>query len=276
MARILKLTLISLVHTSVISAFEHGAETEATADALAVSMMEGLDANKDGLISVDELTHTLALAKHEEGDDADTTREWHNWLTGFNKADANQDLHLNTKELAYLLKHVSKQEGQQLFDDSLESVMKGYDTDKDGKISFKEVMRKSDALNQGDMGMLRELRKAFVAADKDKDKLLNAQELAFLLKHVSKEEAEAIFNPLEPIMNKFDTDEDGKMSVDELTTMLALGMEQAGEDKETKRELKHWLDGFKDADADKDLHLNMEELAYLLSHASKFVKGEEL
>jgi len=267
----------SLIYTTVDGSFLQGSGTEASADSLAVSMMDGLDANKDHKISMDELAYTLELAKPEEGDDEegdDATPEWQNWLKGFNEADANKDLLLTTGELTYLLEHVSKQDAQKLFDDSLAVVMKGFDTDSDGKVRFKEVIHKSDML-KSDQATRAKLMNKFLASDANKDKSLDQKELGHLLKHLSKKDAEALFNPLEHIHKTFDTDKDGSMSVDELSAMLAQGIEQTGED-ETKHELRDLLDGLKNADnKDKDPELKLKELNELLKHASHLHEESE-
>merc|ERR1712072_1565769 len=64
------------------------------------------------------------------------------WHQGFKEADADKDMHLNAEELEFLFHNAKKQHRDELveaIEESAKSVLEGWDTDKDGKISLMEL-----------------------------------------------------------------------------------------------------------------------------------------
>mmetsp|Transcript_13547 Transcript_13547/g.23579 ORF Transcript_13547/g.23579 Transcript_13547/m.23579 type:complete len:271 (-) Transcript_13547:336-1148(-) len=157
-------------------------------------------------------------------------------------------------------------QGQSVKDESeatmASSMMDGFDTNKDGKISFQEL---SDHV--GDNAGFEGWQAGFKEADVDKDGHLTPAELASLLTHATQPEKEALVDESEKtiaqsVMDGFDTDKDGKLSLMEL-------IEHIGSDKEIQAAFQGWETGFKEADADNDEHLSTDELQHFFAHVGK-------
>merc|ERR1719183_17610 len=106
-------------------------------ETVAASIMDGFDTDKDGKLSLKEL-------KEHVGDKAEGQAAFAGWEDGFKEADVDKDEHLTVHELAGLLSHVSRQNQQEMVQESEKSVgasiLEGFDADKDGKLTLKELM----------------------------------------------------------------------------------------------------------------------------------------
>jgi len=146
-----------------------------------------------------------------------------------------------------------------------EIALTGFDTDKDGKISLHEILdqvnKNKDGANHPD---LQGWTEGFKQADADKDMHLNAEELEYLFTHAKKEHKDELTSAIEDstksVMESFDTDKDGKISLMEFTERMNTKPEIANQPQ-----FQGWNKGFKDADVDKDMHLNADELKSLLA-----------
>jgi Ca2+-binding EF-hand superfamily protein len=221
--------------------------------------MLGFDTNKDGKISLNE------LLEHVKGND-NLHAAFAGWQDGFKEADADNDGHLDNHELSSLLNRVSRQNQEELVDESeesiAESVMKGWDSDKDGRLTLAELHQH--------VGDNEEIHAAFAGwkdgfgqADVDKDGYLTIAELSSLLNRVSTKDQNKIVQDVDAttasLLHGFDSDKDGKVSLDEI--MKHVGKLPA---KSVGNMLSSVKEGFVQADADKDGGLNAEELAALL------------
>jgi Ca2+-binding EF-hand superfamily protein len=237
---------------------QHEMVEESSAE-ISASVMSGFDTNKDGKISLQELLDHVKDKEHVEA-------AFDGWKDGFKEADADNDGHLDSKELTDLLTKVSRGEQQELVDESEESiaeqVMKGWDTDKDGKLTLAELhahVGENAELQAAFQGW----KEGFEMADLDKDGHLTVAELASLLGQVSTKDQGKIVQDVDAttasLLHGFDTDKDGKVSLDEIMKHIeSLSPKKAGDMLATVKE------GFEKADIDKDGGLNAEELATLL------------
>mmetsp|Transcript_128939 Transcript_128939/g.223666 ORF Transcript_128939/g.223666 Transcript_128939/m.223666 type:complete len:659 (+) Transcript_128939:50-2026(+) len=233
-------------------------------ESIAASVMDGLDTNKDGKLTLQELEEHV-------GDNKGLHSTFEGWRTGFEDADADKDGHLTVHELAGLLKNtVSPQDQHTLAQESMESIagsiMDGLDADKDGKLSLMELV---DHIGQDKQAQAnwQGWEAGFKEADADKDGHLMLQELVVFVSHMSRQKQHDLVEESEKsigdsILTGFDTNRDGKISLQEL-------MDHVGDDKEVHAAFKGWQDGFKEADIDNDGFLSAEELTSLISHVSR-------
>merc|ERR1719401_510596 len=102
---------------------------------VAASVMDGFDSNRNGKISMRELLDHV-------GDNKEVQAAFKGWQQGFVEADVDKDGQLSLKELTSLLQKVSRKEQQKLVEESedevVASVMDGFDSDRNGKISMRE------------------------------------------------------------------------------------------------------------------------------------------
>jgi Ca2+-binding EF-hand superfamily protein len=229
--------------------------------------LEGFDTDRNGQISLRELLDHV-------GDNKDVHAAFKGWHVGFKEADADKNGQLNLKELSALLSRVSRQDQHTLVQDSEAStalsIMDGMDTNRDGKLSLRELVAK--------VGDRKELHGAFKGwhdgfkqADLDKDGHLTVKELTALLAKVSRNNQHELVQSSEAttaakILDGLDADKDGKMSLHEL-------IDHMSDKPELHEAFKGWHGGFKAADADKDGHLDLEEVTSLISHLSR--KGQQ-
>lgn len=236
---------------------EHSEET------IAEQVMAGLDTNRDQKISLEEL-------KHHMGEGAEMHAAFAGWDEGFLQADADQDAELDMHELTSLLSQVSRLDQRKLVVDSevetADSIMDGFDTDKDGKLGLQELLD-----HVGDIGDIHAAfagwQEGFKQADFDKDGYLGHDELASLMGRVSNQDQKKLVHASEAsvaisLMNGFDMDGDGKISLQEL-------LAHVGDDEHLHAAFSGWKLGFREADADRDGHLSAEELTSLLGHVSR-------
>mmetsp|Transcript_84084 Transcript_84084/g.132387 ORF Transcript_84084/g.132387 Transcript_84084/m.132387 type:complete len:850 (-) Transcript_84084:52-2601(-) len=229
---------------------------------VASQVMDGFDKDKNGQISLQELLDHV-------GDSKELHAAFAGWKEGFAEADANKNGELDLHELSSLLQHVSRGDQHRLVEESeievAHSVMAGFDTDKDGEISLKELLDHVGE-NKEVQAAFQGWQEGFQHADSDGNGRLNIQELATLLESVSRDNQHDLVHTSErevamQVMDGFDTDKDGKISLMELLDHLG--------DKAMHASFEGWRDGFKQADADKDQHLDLDELTTLLEHVSR-------
>jgi len=227
------------------------------------NIMLGFDLDKNGEISLEELLSHV-------GDEKNLHASFDGWKEGFREADIDKNGALNKEELAHLLHEVSRSEQHDLLHASelevARQVMDGMDTDKDGKLSLKELTEhvQSQGFEKRDQGAAIQ---GFTEADADKDQHLTVEELAHLLRRVSRAAQNGLLQESEEemaasIMDGFDTNKNGKISLEELVA-------KAGEEKDLHASFAGWKDGFLEADADKDGELSIEEMAFLIQHVSR-------
>jgi len=152
-----------------------------------------------------------------------------------------------------------------------EIALEGFDTDKDGKISLHELLERvhanQEVANHPD---LQGWSQGFKEADADKDMHLNAEELEFLFTNAKKQHRDELVQGIEDsskaVLEGWDTDKDGRISLLELTERM-----HNNPDAANQLEFKGWHDGFKEADVDKDMRLDADELRSLLT---KFANEE--
>merc|ERR1719356_1368403 len=123
------------------------------------------------------------------GDNEGVNAAFQGWQQGFMEADANKDGQLSVKELSSLLQRVSRQDKHKLVEDSetevAASVMDGFDSDRNGKISMRELLD-----HVGDdkevQAAFKGWQQGFLEADVDKDGQLSTKELSSLLQCVTR------------------------------------------------------------------------------------------
>mmetsp|Transcript_101694 Transcript_101694/g.185581 ORF Transcript_101694/g.185581 Transcript_101694/m.185581 type:complete len:470 (-) Transcript_101694:78-1487(-) len=149
------------------------------------------------------------------------------------------------------------------------SIMEGFDSNKDGKISLYELMdHVGDAHHS--MPEFEGWHEGFSQADDDGDMHLTIEELSTLLKNVGNQETEMKISDEKSrhaaiaasIMDGLDSNGDGKIGLQELLSNLK-------DEHHHAPEFKGWHKGFQQADADHDMHLTVDELANLLMAANE-------
>mmetsp|Transcript_54659 Transcript_54659/g.100229 ORF Transcript_54659/g.100229 Transcript_54659/m.100229 type:complete len:306 (-) Transcript_54659:135-1052(-) len=146
-------------------------------------------------------------------------------------------------------------------------MMDGFDTNKDGKISFQEL---SDHV--GDNAGFEGWQAGFKEADVDQDGYLTAEELTNLISHVSREDQKKLADEsrasmMSWVMDGFDTDKNGKLSLEELKKHMS-------GDSKMHSMFEGWESGFQEADADNDEHLDADELQKFFHHSGKNVMNK--
>lgn len=248
------------------------------------SILTAVDTDKNRKISMQEL---LYYAR----DDADA-RRLQDWMDELKTADTNKDDQLNAEELIYLLNHVGKKaiannikqltieslasnlkqlpkkSADKLIEDSIGVFIKEFDADKDGKVSLKEILP-GDGSEAHLSAIFPYWKDGFNDADGDKDGYLTPKEFTSLLTRLSKARLEEFFDPVESIMSGFDTDKNGKISLEELL------QHTGGLTEDSPSKMVHgWKEGFKEADADGDAYFIADELVYFLNEVGAHEKGK--
>jgi Ca2+-binding EF-hand superfamily protein len=150
--------------------------------------------------------------------------------------------------------------------EAAKNIMESFDTDRDGKISIYELMDGVDEAPKKHP-MLQGWQRYFNTADDNDDMHLSVEELSRLLKHSAgeevEEEEEAGANDEQMhamlaanVLDNLDEDGDGRVSLQELLDNI---------DENT--DLKTFHTAFKEADANRDMHLTRDELEYLMQNA---------
>merc|ERR1711879_939260 len=142
-----------------------------------------------------------------------------------------------------------------------EEILEGFDTDGDGQISYYELMDHVGPDHHKSPEF-----KGLLEADTDGDMYISLEELAARLKNVDEEAKKTQKSVKGPdaqhvaiaasIMDNLDANGDGKVSLQELVSNLK-------DEHHTHPDFKGWHAGFKEADADNDMHLTIKELAHL-------------
>jgi Ca2+-binding EF-hand superfamily protein len=228
---------------------------------IASSVMDGFDTDKNGQISLQE------LLDHTHADKNEVQAAFKGWQQGFVEADTDKNGQLNLKELASLLHRVSRKEQHKLVEESevsvAASVMDGFDSDGNGKISMRELLNRIGD-DKEVHAAFKGWQQGFQEADIDKDGQLNGKELSTLLDRVSRQDQQDLVEESEmsvaaTVLGGLDADRDGRLSLFELLDHV----EKSGQAP------KGWREGFKQADADGDMHLSIEELASLFKYVSR-------
>lgn len=231
--------------------------------------LDGFDGDKNGKLSLEE------LRKHMDGD-SKVHGAFKGWEDGFKEADADNDEHLSSEELQHFFGHVGKNFHKHFVSESEKSVVRtmmgAFDANKDEKVSMEELMQhvgsKSDV-----KAFVEGWQSGFQEADADKDGHLTAEEMSYLVNHVTKDHRRKLVEEADAtaasVMEGFDTDKDGKISLKELE-------EKIGANGPTVGSFKGWQTGFKEADADGDGHLTAEELASWFQLISSQPKHDEM
>lgn len=157
------------------------------------------------------------------------------------------------------------------------SIMRRFDTDGDGKVSLYELIDHVGDLHHKEF---QGWHSGFSQADADDDMYLTIEELTSLLKNVRTQEKEAqeaqqrnakkqTTMIAASILQGLDSNGDGKISLQELLNNLNDGHHQ-------HPAFRGWHKGFKEADADNDMHLTVDELASLLMQTDLMHNEEEL
>jgi Ca2+-binding EF-hand superfamily protein len=232
---------------------------------LATSVMNGFDKDRNQQISYGELLDRV-------GDDKAVQSAFHGWKQGFLEADKDSNGQLDLHELASLLEKVSRSEKHSLVEQSEDeiaaTVMDGFDSDRNGKISMRELVNRIGE-NKDAHAAFKGWQQGFMEADTDRDGQLDVKELSSLLNRVSRKGQQDLVQESElgvaaTVLDGLDADRDGKLSLFEL-------LDHA---EKTGVSAKSWREGFKKADNDNDMHLNIEELASLFKSVSRQDKHE--
>jgi Ca2+-binding EF-hand superfamily protein len=238
--------------------------------------MEAMDANKDGKLSLEEI---MAALQPLESMDELTKAELNNQATMvteiFPQADEDNDGMLDLAELRGLMHTVHTYNTHLLSPEPDAEKMEAMDTNKDGKLSLDEIM---DALHPSE-GMddetTAELQKQaqmvqdiFPQSDVDNDGSLDLAELGVLMHAIHIYNTHLLSTePEEEKMKAMDTNNDGKLSLDEIKAALQPSSDM---DDETKAELQKQADTvngiFPQSDADNDGLLDLAELRALMQH----------
>lgn len=233
-------------------------------DASAASMSQGwansyhaADADKDGLLSTEEVVVFLNRVGHQDKPASDSTVK-----------QEKEKNHATVEDLAESLKHLGEDEREKLIQESHSLMLKEFDMDEDGKVTLKEILP-GDGSEDYLLTIFGQWKDSFDNADGNKDGLLSSEEFSHLLRSLGKEQLEELLDPVESIMSRFDTDKDGLISLKEILDHVNAGAETA-----PSGILQGWKDAFKDADANKDAHLTAEELVQLLNHVGHQEKGK--
>jgi Ca2+-binding EF-hand superfamily protein len=225
----------------------------------AAYILDGFDTNKNGQVSMWELREHI-------GDSKELHAAFKGWQQGFKDADMDGNGQLNIKELTTLLSGVSGKNKKELVHDSTEStahsILDGFDANKDGYISMQELLHQVG----GNKEMIPRLRQGFKESDIDGNGHLSADELTNLLSRISRSSQRELVHDSEAsqatqVMQGFDIDKDGKISMKELLYHVRGRNVDAG--------FKGWENGFRQADKDRDGHLNQDELRSLIAHVSR-------
>jgi len=198
------------------------------------------------------------------------------WETGFAEADADKDEHISGDEAEAFFGHVTKIQHKHFLSESEKSVvrtmMKAFDADRDKHVSMKELMEhvggssEVQAFVEGWKGGFRE-------ADADFDGLLDAEEMGSLVTHVTRKHRSKLLEEAEAtaaqVVDGFDADKDGKISLKELQAKVKVNGPTIGG-------FKGWQAGFKEADKDKDGQLTAEELATWFKSIGEPPKHDEM
>lgn len=148
--------------------------------------LAGFDADKDGKISMEELTDRVGASQ-----DPTNSAAVQGWIQGFTGADADNDQHLDAEELATLFANANAQQAEG-FEESAQSMLAEFDADKDGMISlmeFTDQLTGESALTSSPA--FRDWHANFKEADKNSDMQLNFDELKSLLAKAREKEQEA-------------------------------------------------------------------------------------
>merc|ERR1719401_2874467 len=236
---------------------------EESGDEVAASVMDGFDSDRNGKISMRELLDHV-------GDNKEVQAAFKGWQQGFVEADADKDGQLSTKELSSLLQRVTRKDQRKIVEESdlgvAESIMDGFDSDKNGMISMGELLEHigdNEAVNAAFQGW----QQGFMEADANKDGQLSVKELSSLLQRVSRKDKHKLVEDSETevaasVMDGFDSDRNGKISMRELLNRI-------GDNEEVQAAFKGWQQGFVEADVDKDGQLDGKELSSLLKRVSR-------
>merc|ERR1719333_954366 len=220
--------------------------------------LEGFDTDKDGLISLHELLEHV----HANPDKMDDPAV-QGWNEGFKQADTNKDMHLDADELDNLFTLANKKKTLG------ELALEGFDDDKDGQISLHELLEHTHGNPELEgRDDLKGWNEGFKKADVNKDMHLDAEELENLFTNAKKELkddfAKGIEESAKKILDGWDTDKDGQLSLMEFTDHIAKNPDAANHPQ-----FKGWHAGFKEADANSEMHLDMAELTSLLTKVVK-------
>lgn len=144
------------------------------------SILKEFDSDSNSQVSMKEILPG-------EGAEGHLSALFEYWKNSFADADANNDGQLAAREFAYFLKHLSREQVEELHD-PIESIMKRFDTDMDGRISLVELLYHAGYEPESGhlSGVLQDWKAGFKDADVDNDRHLSAHEFVQLLDNVGK------------------------------------------------------------------------------------------
>jgi Ca2+-binding EF-hand superfamily protein len=152
---------------------------------LCATILKGMDYDRDGMLSLKELT---ALVGDESRLSLERAKELQGWKDGFIKADFDNNGRLSLVELTYLFDHVPKQEQPEPVEETpaelTATILRGMDYDKDGMLSLKELtalVGDERKLSPEKAKELQAWKDGFKQADVDFNGHLSLEELQSLL-----------------------------------------------------------------------------------------------
>jgi Ca2+-binding EF-hand superfamily protein len=184
------------------------------------------------------------------------------WQDGFKEADTDNNGFLNVEELTNLIALVSRDDQRELVHDSEASqaaqVLQGFDIDKDGRISMNELIDHVGG-NENVNAQFKGWEAGFKEADHDNDGYLTEDELTSLIAQVSRSDQQNLVKESEELAASML----GGLDTDRDGKISMAELEAKMGDKKGKADVlfKGWQAGFKEADADSDGYLSQEELA---------------